>query len=104
AHIKVDKNIPPKFTNLLAIKEFIDGPDAITQIRNAIIHSQEEKRKKLDSMDNMTKYEALQLGIWYIEMALLSILEFKETYFNRCTNYKSIPQREYAPWVKTELI
>ncbi len=100
SNIKVDKAIPPNFDNLKKIKEFVDGPDAITQIRNAIVHSQEEKRRKLNSFSNMTKFEAIYLSIWYIEMALLYILEFDAVYLNRCTNYKTRPHREYVPWAK----
>jgi hypothetical protein len=31
----------------------------------------------------LARYEALQLGLWYIELAMLKILEFKGVYQNR---------------------
>ena len=79
----------------------IDAPDAVVQIRNAIIHSQEEKRKKLSEINHKAKYEALQLCIWYIEMSLLCILGFDEKYFNRCSSKLSSGNaEEFVPWSK----
>ena len=61
-----------------------DEIDLFVQIRNAIIHSQVEKRKKLFNISPKVKYEAQQLGLWYIEISLLKILKFKGEYRNRC--------------------
>ncbi len=82
-------------------KDISDAPEAIVQIRNAIVHSQEEKRKKLSAIHYKAKYEALQLCIWYIEMALLCILDFDEKYFNRCSKeiYASKAE-QFVPWTK----
>ena len=66
-------------------EKLIDAPEAVVQIRNAIVHSQEEKRAKLNKIENMAKYEALQVCIWYIEVALLKILDYKGDYTNRCS-------------------
>lgn len=63
--------------------EKIDGIEAFVQIRNAIVHSQVEKRKKLLDIHVMVRYESLQLGLWYIEISLLFILKFKGKYDNR---------------------
>ena len=68
--------------------DMIDGVDAFVQIRNAIIHSQEEKRKKLETWDNSAKYEALQFSLKIIELSLLYILGYKGKYFNRCSGAK----------------
>ncbi len=86
-------------------KDIIDAPDAVVQIRNAIVHSQEEKRKKLSSIHYKAKYEALQLCIWYIEMTLLCILNFDDIYFNRCSKeiYASKAE-ELVPWTKKKIV
>lgn len=82
-------------------KEVVDAPDAVVQIRNAIVHSQEEKRKKLSAIHDKAKYEALQLCIWYIEMSLLCILHFDDNYFNRCSKELSVSNAvEAVPWAK----
>lgn len=74
-----------------------DAPEAITQIRNAIVHSHKEKRKKLKDISVDAKFFALQMSIWYIELSLLKILEYNGKYQNRCSE---IQADQYVPWVK----
>ena len=85
--IKVPYVIPPGLKNLTAhvAKDPMDGPEIITEIRNAIIHSREVTRKKLDTISPLAKHEALQLCIWYIELAMLNILDYHGEYHNRCS-------------------
>lgn len=63
-----------------------DAPEAFVQVRNAIVHSNANKREKLNDANPKVKSEALRLGIWYIELALLCILKFKGIYYDRCLN------------------
>lgn len=103
SYLKVGHEVPAQLTNLETTinKEICDGPDAFVQIRNAIVHSQEDKRRKVKNMDLMIKYEALQLGIWYLELSLLYILKFEDKYFNRCSGAVFAGQGEqYVPWSK----
>jgi hypothetical protein len=103
SQLNIDYSVPASFTKLKEFvtdnKDIIDAPDAVVQIRNAIVHSQEEKRKKLSNIDYKAKSEALQLCLWYIEMAMLHILDFNEIYFNRCagTIYSGQAQ-QIVPW------
>jgi hypothetical protein len=77
----------------------IDAPEIFVQIRNAIVHSQEEKRKKVASMDDRVLYESLQLSLWYVEVALLYIFGYKGYYYNRTNLSKWVGQgEEYVPW------
>lgn len=106
SQLNISYLVPESFTHLKAFvneskKEIVDAPDAVVQIRNAIVHSQVEKRKKLKKIHDMAKYEALQLCIWYIEMTLLYILEFEGKYNNRCSKelFESKAE-EYVPWIK----
>ncbi|WP_430965264.1 hypothetical protein [Spongiimicrobium sp. 2-473A-2-J] len=79
--------------------QIVDACDAVVQIRNAIVHSQEEKRKKLSSIHYRAKYEALELCIWYIEMALLGILGYNDKYYNRTSNeFVKSEANELVPW------
>jgi hypothetical protein len=75
SQLNISYSVPSSFTLLQKFvdenENINDAPEAIVQIRNAIVHSQQEKRKKLDSIHYKAKYEALQLSIWYIEMTLL---------------------------------
>ena len=61
-----------------------DAPEAFVQIRNAIVHSQEEKRKKLKDIPDFVIAQALKLGISYIEASMLHVLKFRGVYFDRC--------------------
>lgn len=88
SQLNLNYSIPKKLTYLdkfLKAEKLVDAPEAVVQIRNAIVHSQEEKRAKLNKIENMAKYEALQICIWYIEVALLKILDYKGDYTNRCS-------------------
>lgn len=99
--IKLNFDFPTSFTELKALPDTVDAPDAFVQIRNAIVHSQEEKRKKLSKMHHMAKYDALQLGLWYMELALLNILDFDELYHNRCIRGVYMSQADVkVPWTK----
>ena len=74
--------------------EAIDAPEIVVQIRNAIVHSHIDKRKKLSAIANEVKDEALTLCLWYIELSLLKILHYNGKYFNRCSR-----RMQDVPWV-----
>lgn len=100
SHLSINYDVPEKFTNLEKFKndnKCIDAIDAIVQIRNAIVHSQEEKRKKLSEIHSLVIYEAVQLSLWYIELSLLYILKFTDEYTNRCS--KEMSKLELPPWI-----
>lgn len=107
SQLNINNNIPDGFTKL---QDFLDSTDNITDapevfvyIRNAIVHSQEEKRKKLSQIHFKAKYEALQLSIWYIEMSLLRILNYENKYYNRCSKELYASKAEtYVPWILKE--
>ncbi len=100
--LEIDYEVPAKFSSLkvyLKSEKLIDAPEAVVQIRNAIVHSQEEKRRKLKDIGDKTKSEALQLCIWYIELALLKILNYNGIYTNRCSlKQTSGGKVESVPW------
>lgn len=100
--IKVPKQIPKDFTSLLGAEKAKDGPEIITIIRNAIVHSQEEKRRKLKAMSPDVKIEALYVSLWYIELSLLYILDYQGVYINRCKKAHSVAAAGgIVPWAKT---
>lgn len=70
-------------------KEYnIKGPEIFTNIRNIIVHSNSKKLKKIQDLKGNAKNEvlkeALNLGIWYVEVILLKFLNFEGEYNNRC--------------------
>ncbi|GET22625.1 hypothetical protein [Prolixibacter denitrificans] len=80
-----------------------DGIEAFVLIRNSIVHSQENKRKEIKNLDGDVKFEALELGLWYIEVAMLNILEFEGMYYNRCSRAMwSGEGEEPSPYLKSK--
>ncbi len=65
-----------------------DGPDAITGIRNALVHP----AKKSEFAEG-SYYEAWKLSLWYLDLAFLRLLGHEGEYANRL-----IGQVETAPW------
>ncbi|RDC64028.1 hypothetical protein [Adhaeribacter pallidiroseus] len=101
--LNIDFEIPSAFLHLQSIAKRLeaeDAPDVFVKIRNAIVHSQEVKRKELTNMHDEVKHEALQLALWYIELSLLYILKFDGKYFNRTlVDYSAIESDEvFVPW------
>ena len=98
-------NIPVALIELQQFKDstdnVYDAPDSIVYIRNAIVHSQEDKRRKLSSINEKAKYEALQIYLLYIELSLLCILDFNGQFNNRCSNeIYSARSEQQVPWKK----
>ncbi len=105
SQLNIPSEIPLSFSALTKFNEttdnVIDAPETIVYIRNAIVHSQQEKRKKLGTIDFQARYEALQVCIWYIELALLCILDYEGEYINRCSKGMYANEREQkVPWKK----
>ena len=106
SEIKVDKSIPESLHHLKDLIKLTseyknyDAPEMIVQIRNAIIHSQLKKRKKLSEIKVEAKAEALKLYILYIELSILYILKYKGKYTNRCSKELFPGDREAdVPWL-----
>lgn len=70
------------------------GPDSFIRIRNCIVHPSEKKRKTLKEIEDKAKYEALHLGIGYVEKILLKQLEFKGAYNNRFSAFRPVKEEE----------
>ena len=91
--IGIDKKIPTSCPHLKKFSEqkvkgrknehgnrYIgDGPEAIIQIRNDLIHA----KKKYDALSAEAQMDALRLGLWYIELILLRKFEYRGRYVNR---------------------
>ncbi len=97
----IDTNIPNSYGNLRNFSDveirakkanskypYIgDGPEAIVQIRNDLVHS--GKNYPTPSME--LQIEAMQLSRWYIEIMLLKKLQYSGKYFDRIDqNFKSL--------------
>lgn len=99
---KINSSIPSAFKELASIPNVIDGPEAFVKIRNALVHGQETKRAELKKITLKAKYQALQLGIWYVELALLYILGYKGKYKNRTDGNLWKNTGVLVPWVNDQ--
>lgn len=78
----IDCCLPPKLQGLRVFKfsdgkGFVDGPHALTELRNAIAHPKKIKRERFGSQVDDLRAEAATLVLYYLEHALLSIIGFK---------------------------
>ncbi len=97
--LKISAKIPAHFSELSKILNIQDGPQALANIRNALIHGQKQKREDLNKISLQAKYEALQLGLWYVELTLLFILGYKGKYNNRTTGNIWRNSGSLVPWM-----
>lgn len=99
---KISADIPAAFKELAAVPNVQDGPEAFVKIRNALVHGQENKRAELRNITLKAKYQALQLGIWYVELALLYIMGYKGKYKNRTDGNTWRDTGVLVPWVQDQ--
>lgn len=102
SQISLTTVIPSGLSSLVAIKDIEDGPEIFTIIRNALVHGQEKKRKDLRDISTLAKYEALELGLWYLELCMLYVLEYRGSYSNRTLKNSWFGYSETVPWQKTD--
>jgi hypothetical protein len=74
-------------------RTWLDSPHALTEIRNAIIHPDHKRH----GQDANTYFEAWNLGLWYLELALLRICGYSGSYHNRLV-MTPVGQVEDVPW------
>ncbi|MFR1446035.1 hypothetical protein ACLUYJ_20965, partial [Acinetobacter baumannii] len=61
----------------------LSGPEAITHIRNKMVHPDLKNRKRYREFTFPVKYEALQMALNYCELVLLRLLEYNDGYRSR---------------------
>lgn len=82
--LKVDPTIPSHQTALAseaASQDWKDGPHAIGAMRNALIHPRQ--RERLLRTPTLARIELQELALSYVELALLRLIGFTGSYFNR---------------------
>jgi len=107
SQIKLKTDLPGSLKALLQFikdNDLDDGVEAFVQIRNALVHAQEEKRKKLLAIDQQVKIDALELGLWYLELCILHVLNYKGVYQFRCSDRLLSGTNELSvPWTNSDL-
>ena len=96
---KIRVQIPSAFANLEEIRKrenWAHGPHTIVEIRNSMIHA---KTLSGDiSID--AHYEAMNLGLWYLELLLLKKFKYTGKYASRLTPVQRAGDTELVPWAQ----
>ena len=93
----VPLNVPQKATSLaewVAGNSVCDGPHALTEIRNSLVHPNPGQRSSKLRGDTLT--EAWNLGLWYLELSILAICGFNGEHWDRNTRTTAS-----VPWTAT---
>jgi len=80
-----------------AKKENWLAPDAITQIRNSIVHPTRKNRMKLNNY-SQEAYDVLDLCRWSLELCILKLCNYNGVYTNRLKRIQYSGDVEPVPW------
>lgn len=92
-------DIPPELEDLSKYAKSLNwktGPQAIAEIRNGVAHP--DLRDRVFKIPPRVQYETKKLSIWYLELALLKLLDYDGLYHNRLLNNITNVQSELVPW------
>jgi hypothetical protein len=95
--------IPDELPSLLAQaleNNWGTGPQALTVIRNRIVHSSPENRERIRDLSTYPIMETWKLGLWYMELLLLSLFEYQGVYHNRFRRDRNVRDVEPVPWTR----
>ena len=73
-------------------KKWLDGAEAITEIRNAIVHPSKEL-----NLPDGAYCDAWRLSLWYLDLVFLRLLGHEGEYGNRLSK-RSVGEVETVPW------
>jgi len=102
--LQVGNKVPDSLTQLKNYSNSLepegrnDGPFALCRVRNSIAHASPENRKKLYALDDSVIIETRRLGLWYVELSILWILQYQGNYFNRISDSNKLCV-EPVPWM-----
>jgi hypothetical protein len=91
--------LPSELTALKPVSEsygWEDGPHAFSGLRNSIVHPRDNDR--VSAVSVQARLEALQLGLWYMELTLLRLFGHTGEYGNRLVFGRWAGQVELVPW------
>ena len=93
SNYNIKSEIPKELEDLKSFAKqygISSGPDSFIRIRNCIVHPSKKKRKTLKEIEDNAKVEALNLGVWYVEVILLKHFKFKGNIQNRFAIFSQI--------------
>jgi hypothetical protein len=78
---------------LASTHQWDDGIHVLTEIRNEITHA-----KKKYNLFFSAKFDAADLGLWYLELVLLAMFGYQGNYENRLLKVRQNGKTEAVPW------
>jgi hypothetical protein len=75
-------------------KPALDGPAALTRLRNRVVHGHRQSREPAFGV----WVDAWRLASQYVELCILSMLEYRGRYSNRLVSDRWVGQSEPVPW------
>jgi len=100
---RVPYDYPAHLTNLPEASSIWgagDAAGAFVCVRNAIVHPTAKKRKGLRKLGRLGKLEAKEVGLAFIELALLSILKYRGPFHDRTRREGYVGDSQTVPWVE----
>lgn len=78
-----------------------DGPSALVECRNALVHCNTKKQSMLGDLSPQSRQQAWELGLWYLELILLWLFDYRGAYSNRLSaaQWKG-DEVEQVPWAQ----
>jgi hypothetical protein len=73
--------------------------EAFVRIRNALVHPKAGKRKMLAGIQTDARADAWVLGLWYLELAVLFLCDYRSVYYQRIRGGSPADLRSRVPWV-----
>lgn len=83
--------------------DITDGPTAICHIRNKIIHPVKKNRDSIQRINDGALLETWHLGLWYLELCVLRLFEYRGTYGNRL-KHRYVGDVDQVPWATDAII
>lgn len=83
----------PEIQKVASSFKWVDAPHALTDIRNELVHPVNKKQVTECFLD------AWKLSLWYLELSVLALCGYDDTYTNRLT-VKYVTESEKVPWGK----
>lgn len=80
-----------------AHRGWLDGPHAITEMRNSLLHPRH--RQRLTATPVNARIDLQELVLWYVELALLRLIDYQGGYANRLGS-RRIGVVEDVPWCR----
>lgn len=98
--LNIPLNIPLDLSNLINLgKKFNwDGPQAFSEVRNLLVHPGQKRKRLAKIKSSLPLAEVWKLGLWYIELVLLSFFGHTGVYAERFKNGQIVGDVSPVPW------